>query len=153
MKAIIIGRHSPDFGDEEIEVIEQRSITWPTRADECAKVIQGLAAEAAQQDAKVLLQNTPGQVAAAISSLVGFYGPVIVPIVGVIVSIPGPRPGKVSRRFLSLYPEGTEEAILFANPRAQVSAGDVGDDGWGVVSVTVDGPPMPFTFSHIEWLY
>lgn len=147
MKAIVIGRHAAEIPGIEVE--EVRAVTWPARSAECATVLQALVAEALQQDNRVLLQNTPGQVTAAIAGLVGFYGPSASPCVGVIVSVPGPRPGKVTGVFMTNDPHAEiGAAVRFANPRAEVTW--ISDFG---VEVTVDGPPMPFEFSHIEWLY
>lgn len=161
MKAIVIGRH---FGEVPgFEVIETRAVTFPATARKCADVLSTLVAEAMQQDAVVLLQNTPGQVAAALIMLAQHHGPVRNDRhrIGVIVSIPGPRPGKVSSTFnldadqtafgsdvLTIAAMGSlQSAICFANPRAEVTFTEPGS-----VEVTVDGPPMPFQFSHVEWL-
>ena len=161
MKAILIGRHTGEVPG--FEVIEARAVTFPVTAHECAEVLIVLVAEAAKQDAVVLLQNTPGQVAAACVMLARHREPVRSDRhrLGVIVSVPGPRPGKVVQVFdidadqaafeadgLATAAMGSvEAAIRLANPRADVTWTEPGS-----VQVTVDGPPMPFQFSHVEWL-
>lgn len=168
MKAILIGRHAPNMG-AGIEILEQRAVTWPATAAECGPIIEGLMAEARSSGVRVLLQNTPGQVAIALAhwlaqrasddALGGKEA-----TIGVIVSRPGARPARVRQVFP--VPAGALDsftaAVKLANPRATVGFasydepdvdGNVGySPGVEVVSVEVDGPPMPFEFSHIEWL-
>lgn len=154
MKVILIGRHTS--GEMPgVEIVEQRSIAFPATAEECTEVLLGLFADADAQSAGVLFQSMPGQVAVALCALslvrgfktdeeVGFPRRAV----GVIISRPGPRPGRVSKEFGVDYGDTRVlgDAVRFANPRAEVS-----DVGLGV-TVTVDGPPAPFVFSHIEWL-
>jgi hypothetical protein len=155
-KAIVVGRHAGEVPG--FKIVEQRAITWPATSAECLPVLEALVLEGLLQDAVILLQNTPGQVAAACCGLAQYYGQCR-PTVGVIVSVPGPRPGKVSRTFILDDPLTRNEAsihmlaemqasVRFANPRAEAIS-----ETPGTVTVTVDGPPMPFEFSHIEWLF
>lgn len=156
MKALVIGRHLPDLGVENnIEVTEVRSVTFPLTASECIPVIRALLEEAQAAGQVILLQNTPGQVAVALAQIsvadTAHYVVLAMNIpqpkrLGVVISVPGPRPGKVSRSFRG---EGDDrviaDAVAFANPRAVITY-----DGGDTV-IAVDGPPMPFEFSHIEW--
>ncbi len=164
MKAIIIGRHAGEVPG--IEVFETRAVTFPATATECRPVIENLIAEAKAQGAAVLFQNTPGQVAVALAQIAvnhasHYHALSMEPPpmgVGVVISVPGPRPGKVSAIFTlddpmtldqaSAHMIATAQGIArFANPRAVVVSEEP-----GTVTVSVDGPPMPFEFSHIEWL-
>lgn len=154
MKVILIGRHtSGDIPD--IEVVEQKNVTFPATAEGCTDMLLGLFAEADAQSAGVLFQSMPGQVAVALCALSlvrGFKNDEEVGFprraVGVIISVPGPRPGRVSQTFWSDDPHADYVGLAkFANPRAETE----GDPLHGV-TVTVDGPPAPFVFSHIEWL-
>lgn len=154
MRVILVGRHTS--GEMPgVEVVEQRSVTFPATSEECTKVLLALFADANEANAGVLFQNMPGQVAVALcglSMIRGFRTDEEVGFprrsVGVIISVPGPRPGRVSREFGVDYGDTRviEDAVRFANPRAEVEHKDMG------VTVTVDGPPSPFMFSHIEWL-
>ena len=146
MKAIVIGRHSaavPGF-----EIVETRAVTFPATGRECVAVIEGLAADALEVGAALLFQNIPGQVAGALSRIFDArQNPAAEgAAIGVIVSVPGPRPGKVEMTVSTTDPSAVAEAVRFANPRASAVV-----DG-RTVTVTVDGPPMPFQFDHIEWL-
>lgn len=162
MKAIVVGRHAPDFGNEEIEVIKVCPITFPMTGKECRPVIEALIEDAKSAGAALLFQNTPGQVTRALISIAAsiiweepfnYYIDAGVPV-GVVITTPGARPGVVemAREVSSLHAEGVKELIKCANPRAKVS---VNLEGHGTVAVhlTVDGPPSPFEFDHIEWLY
>lgn len=158
-KAIVVGRHTAEVPG--FEIIETRAVTFPVTAAECVAVLEGLEQAAAALGAEVvLLQNTPGQVAAALAkqaalaakAIWGTGGPVPEAVLGwsarwgVIVSVPGARPGKVEMVFPTTDCDAVAAAVAFANPRASAVA-----NGW-TVTVQVDGPPMPFQFSHIEWL-
>ncbi len=147
-KAIVIGRHTatiPGF-----EIIETRSVTFPATGAQCVPVIEGLDKDARKAGATLLFQNVPGQVAGALTTIFASRqdraqeGARI----GVIVSVPGPRPGKVEMTVSTTDTETVAAAVAFANPRATVT---VAVDGQ-TVTVQVDGPPMPFEFHHVEWL-
>jgi hypothetical protein len=152
MKVFVVGRHKPDFGDEKIEVMGQESATFPVTADECKNMIEALAAGAARAGADALIfQGMPGQVAAALVRM-ALQPMQNTPVrVGIVISVPGPRPAGVEKELVCTdgnyfsNAEEVAEVIRFANPRAKV---DVSPQG---VTVTVD-PPMRFEFSHIEWL-
>ena len=161
MKALLIGRHVADVGDG-IEVLERRAVVFPATARECEGVIANLINDAKQADAALLFQAMPGQAAVALARLNARQ--CIQVKVGVIISVPGPRPTIVRE----VYTIGRgvymtlERAVKLANPRAKVGFAsydepDVDDNvGYSpdvqAVYVEVDGPPMPFQFSHIEWL-
>lgn len=180
MKAIVVGRHNPNFGDLNIEIIETRNVVFPVSARECVPILLELEEEARAKKARVILQNTPSQVAAAFAWIAatrgteaGLWGGIYYggaysseydpPIFGVVVTVPGPRPGTV-REVFTLRGDVTETiaAIKFANPRAKVELagydepdrhGNVGyEPGICPIAVEVDGPPSPFVFSHIEWI-
>lgn len=149
MKLFLVGRHSAQVGDHS--VVGSASVQFPPTAEGClaemAKVY--VAARAAGADA-VALQAVPGQLAAALayeSRLNGETG-VSTPVYAVI-SKPGPRPGKVSKEFQFTSEHDNSDvgssAITFANPNAKVTALPSGR-----MVVEVDGPPMPFAFSHLE---
>lgn len=147
MKAIVIGRHAGEIPG--IEVIEQRNIQFPARSVDVLPVLQKLVDEAQAAGAKLLLQNTPGQVAVALSwmSTNGLLG------IGIVINTPGERLAGVKRKFVmdnSQSANEAEKAVKFANPRASVGFGD--STALTVdMTVTVD-PPMRFEFSHIEWM-
>lgn len=149
MKAIVVGRHAGEIPG--VEIVEQRAVTWPVDSTGCVPVLEGMFADANAADAALIFQNTPGQVAAALvrnctDRAQNAPTPWAWAGVGIIVSIPGPRPGKVTESFCSGDIQPVFDAVRFANPRAET--------GWSgeTITVTVDGPPMPFVFSHIEWL-
>lgn len=168
MKAIVIGRHAPDFGQVQVEVVGgPRNIMFPGTADECLPVVQELLAEARREGAAVLFQNLPGQLAAAVMGIVAQYqlgmgysvnwdtgypslhpAPEALPQIGVVVSVPGPRPAGAVKHWDVQGDEAERlvEAIKFANPNAKVAKDEKG------VTLTVDAP-MAFVYSHIAWLH
>ncbi len=96
LKAIVIGRHTPDLGNTNVEVIEVRPITFPVTGIECRIILNGLMDEARKAGAAILLQNTPGQVAAALARMaLSFLDPSDDDErqrLGVVITTPGPRP-------------------------------------------------------------
>lgn len=152
-KILLIGRHVADL-PEQYQVVEQRNITFPATAAQCVPIIRQLEAEALSLDARLLLQNTPGQVAMALCEIIrsehgyaGFGGNI-----GVIISHPAEALPALQRTFNfwgqcsdSLQGEATM-AILHANPRARVT-----HETNGLTIVEVE-QPRPFAFSHIEWM-
>ncbi|NJM42475.1 MAG: hypothetical protein HC853_17915 [Anaerolineae bacterium] len=56
MRTIVIGRHAMDFGNEPIEVLEQRNITFPVTAQACVPVLTKLMAEARDLQARLLFK-------------------------------------------------------------------------------------------------
>jgi hypothetical protein len=153
MKALVIGRHEPDFGTRtDIEVIAQEAVTFKSSANMVEGQIWGLIKRMGEIGAGVLLfQNTPGQVAVALTTMVRRQERgIMLPLMGVIVSVPGERPEKKTVEFglNSADPwdsSAAVQAVRFANPRAQVKA-----EGFAIEVTVV--PPMRFKFSHIEWL-
>lgn len=140
MKAIVIGRHE-QAPIEGIEIVERRAVAFPATAEKCEGIIAALCEEAAQQDAGILFQNTPGQVSVCLAAY-----RFIIPV-GVIVSKPGPRPEEGALRFEfpdAISREACKTMVQFANPRAKIEV----DGDELIVSVA---SPMRFEFSHIEW--
>ncbi len=139
MKVIVVGRHAPDFGSADFQVLETQAVTFPGTSVECSTVLDELLTYAKERNAALLFQAVPGQLVAALRNSSKDLSNV-----GIVVSIPGERPGKVTKRFDAAL--SVEEAVKFANPRAVCVASG------GSIEVSVDGPPMTFVFSHIEWL-
>jgi len=162
MRVILVGRHAPADLPENIEVVGQENITWPTNLEATERQLEELVKRAAETDAAILLQNVPGPLAVALvrfalanEKYLGdpFSGSCIenhgrTPVrVGVIVSIPGPREAGVL--YETPYEEGMLGLIEAVNPNARVEFIDRSDGP--SMRVTVD-PPTKFKFSHIEWL-
>lgn len=153
MDVLLIGRHAPDFGvRKDINVIAQEAITFKASSNQAEGQIWGLIRRMGEIGADTLLfQNTPGQVTVALTTMVRRQerGKML-PLMGVIVSVPGERPEETTAEFgLNSADEwdtsAAINAVRFANPRAKVRA-----EGFAIM-VTVT-PPMRFEFSHIEWL-
>jgi hypothetical protein len=148
-KAIVIGRHAGDVPG--FEVIERRNINFPATADECVVVLEELFQETFEKQAALLFQAIPGQLAAGLTRIAARNVPTHISV-GVIVSQPGERPAGVVYEFdHSVFDYGMNgtniehymsAVVKHCNPNAKVSGN----------KVTVD-PPMPFVFSHIEWLF
>ncbi len=138
MKAIVVGRHELS-GDEGLEVVQQENINFPATSEECEPILKRLLDKAHIENAALVFQAVPGQVAVEIPKLLkrGFQQ------VGIIVSKPGPRP--TGQEFLTERNHTVEEAIRFVNPQAKI---EIDKHGW--LKITVD-PPLRFQFSHIEW--
>lgn len=174
MKAIIVGRHAPDFGSnpDGVEVVETRNIQFPATAEECLPILRELLREAHEVDGRVLFQNTPAQVTVALyqmgrdqewASTSGFARPGLSMRLrfGFIIAGPGPHEAGVSRDFnFDIYEipgdhrrHEAEELARFCNGRAKVEIlpESPPDKWWKTVRVTVDPIPQ-FIFSHIEWL-
>lgn len=154
-KVIIIGRHTSEL-PADIEVIEQRSITWSINRQECKQQLVALWKEVQPRSINILLQNAPAILACAISDLANDAGsqfsskPLGGTKLGMIISVPGERKAGVTRTFA--FDEKQDaydaaEAARFVNPNAKI---EVSEHGYSF-TVTVD-PPTPFVFSHIEWL-
>lgn len=158
MKALLIGRHTagtmndPDLG--EIQVIAQRNVQFPSTAGECQVILRGLVEEAHEAGAALLFQAVPGQVAVALAHMAGQHAGAGAPVfhsprVGIIISVPGERPGTETREF-EFGDEAdnaavAEQAVKFANPRARTGR----RNHWSVLTVKAE-QPMLFVFSHIE---
>lgn len=149
MKAVVVGRHAPDFGQEQIEVVDTINVQFAAKASDVYQQLTELVATAADADAVLLFQAVPGQLAAALAYWLAEIGGInSAPIkVGIVISKPGVRPAGVSMNFHVVGgAETIAQAIKFVNPNAYTSI-DSPDD----CLVTVD-PPAKFEFSHIEWL-
>lgn len=163
-KAVVVGRHSGDIPG--VEVIERRAVVFPMSVAKCVAMMKGIIANADGENAVVLLQAVPGQLAAALIELdrQGFLRP---EKVGVIIAVPGERPAqkRISVDFYDprlcdgdefpngwewhLVPEraatATAELVASLNPNATVTVD-------GTTVTVVSDPPMMFVFSHIQWL-
>ena len=177
-RIILVGRHAPTGLAERFEIVEQKAINFPSTADACRDALNRLVAEANAASALLIFQAVPGQLAIALADLKeewtmeeNVWGKLEDPAprvaaaswnrrsgIGIVISTPGPRPGKVSRMFIlddpmtgenaTIHMVATAQAIArFANPKAEAFSSSP-----GFVTVEVDGPPMPFNYSHIEWL-
>ncbi len=139
MRAIVVGRHNLT-GEEGLDVIHQKDINFPATSRECKGIIYRLLHKAAKNNAVLVFQTLPGQVAVAVSKITSQR-------VGVIVNVPGER---LSDQWQHLVCDTMndarklEKALKFANPRAKIERDNE------LVSVKVD-PPLRFKFSHIEW--
>lgn len=177
-KAIIVGRHTPDLGQEaeNIEIVSQEAVTFPTDLIGTIQALETLKSKAFEMNADaVLLQNTPGIVTAGLMYLknshqfgTGVFGFRW----GIIISVPGERQSGVTETFVfeadgdGVLPGSwsqtnattAQKAVSFANGRAKTEIRESekirGHHGEAVAHellVTVD-PVTPFVFSHIEWL-
>ena len=180
-RIILVGRHAPTGLAEKFEIVEQKAINFPSTADACRDALNRLVAEANAASALLIFQAVPGQLAIALADLkeewtmeenvwgkledpaprVAAASRSMEPVrsgIGIVISTPGPRPGKVSRMFIlddpmtgenaTIHMVATAQAIArFANPKAEAFSSSP-----GFVTVEVDGPPMSFNYSHIEWL-
>ena len=154
MKALLIGRHEPALGDDSrIKVVEQINVTWPRSSNLTEDKLWGeVFPRAHKLEACVLFQNVPGQLVVALMAVVKPEngGHVAVPLMGIVISVPGERLEEITKEFGLNAADAWDsavavEAIKVANPRAKVKV--VG----ATLTVTVT-PPMKFEFSHIEWL-
>jgi hypothetical protein len=146
MKAIVVGRHTGDI--PEIEVLEQRSITFSTNTSECFRQLEELLLDAHRAQCGLLLQNTPAILGVVLFKFANFLHGCETPL-GIIISVPGERQAGVSREYTTDNPmdlNTVEAAVKFVNGRATVE-----NAGFHTIKVTVD-PVTPFVFSHIEWL-
>lgn len=181
IKVILIGRHVSDL-PANIEVIEQRNITWALDAQECGKQWSVLGSEAYNLGAALLLQNVPGVLAVSIARnerLAVEYETTHNPKWGVIVSVPGPRSAGVELSKTFAIPsdsnadwfqpaggtfgfskfEGMEKAeqlVRHANGRAKIEKTvtlDEYSEGERSATLSVTVDPIAeFKFSHIEWI-
>jgi len=164
IKVILIGRHVSDL-PANIEVIEQRNITWALDAQECGKQWAMLGREAYDLGAALLLQNVPGVLAVSIARserLAVEYETTHNPKWGVIVSVPGPRSAGVVTEYITAEPSLLVKALKDANGRARVeivserrAEYDSESESAALISATVRltvDPVAEFKFSHIEWM-
>lgn len=144
IKAILIGRHLPELGDDAELVLAEpspRNLTFAANTEACMPMLHSLFAEAERLGVAIVFQALPAQVAVALFR----FGARLPVKVGVIINTPGPRPASASHRFEALPVQSLVAGLRFVNPNTRLIA-----DADGVF-VTVD-PPMKFVFSHIEWL-
>lgn len=153
MKVYLVGRHTPDFGELDIDIVLQENVTFPKTGIATYKSLVDLVNIAARSGVDALLfQNSPAQLTKALVKAAREFPDSPVRI-GIVVSVPGERQAGVQKTFQFTdgnYADCTDEAVRLAktvNPRAKVQAW-----GDGTVEITVD-PPMRFEFSHIEWLF
>jgi hypothetical protein len=151
IKAIIVGRHTPDLGSqaENFEIVGNENIMFSLNRAEAVEQLEKLFATARGADAEViLLQNVPAILAAALLDEQSKAGGQLPFRMGLIISVPGPRQAGVVRKFelfSAWVARRAAEAILFANGRAKTNI-----EG-ATLTVTVD-PVAEFNFDHIEWL-
>jgi predicted N-formylglutamate amidohydrolase len=141
LKVFIIGRHAADVG-EEFQVVGQKAVNFPAHSEECVGIINGLLEEAKKLEAALVFQALPAQATAAIARMRDRQE------VGVIVSVPGPRPmGVVQKWTMSFDVDARVAAAIVAavNPNVATTVND------NEIEVKVD-PPMKFQYSHMEWL-
>lgn len=158
---LVIGRHAGEIPG--VEVVEKRAIVFPETSNECLKILDELQTEANSRQITLLFQAVPGQLAIALAKYYGVLSaciesgkprPATGPMLGIIISKPGPRLAGVEKEFT--FYTGNDafqaiEAIKMANPNAWTENRSVPGDMGGCAAVRVD-PPMKFEFSHIEWL-
>ena len=143
----VVGRHKPDFGNMEIEVVGQSAPVFPARVGaEMIATMSDIAAAATDAGAKaIVFQALPGQVAAWLAQGSKIFAPFDV---GVVISIPGERPAGITHHFEFSSPVDAKvaaSALVHINPNAKF------DVRGRQLDVIVD-PSMKFEFSHIEWL-
>lgn len=161
-KVILIGRHLSDL-PTDIEVIEQRNVTWALDAQECGKQWAMLGREAYDMEAALLLQNVPAVLAVAITrgERLAVEYETINPKWGVIISVPGPRTAGVVTEYITAEPSLLVKALKDANGRAKVEIvserrAEYNSESKSAalisttVRLTVD-PVTEFKFDHIEW--
>jgi hypothetical protein len=143
-KLLLIGRHTPDLGENSAEIVEQRNITFPATAEACAPLLAALFDDAHALGAALAFQALPAQVTAALFQIARRDVQI-----GVIVSKPGERPAAeacawdFSRESDAVLAHG---AVRTANPNAMITQ-------TGARLTVIADPPMRFVFSHIEWLW
>jgi len=150
IKAMVVGRHEPEFGSKEIKVIRQEAPVF--RPETVDKQLDELISKAKSIEADALLfQNTPGVLTGALMrramqevGITGGWTPGV--RIGVIVSKPGDRTEQADKFFVNDKSDMpvVGQAVEFANSRAQVS--------WDGNFICVSTFRMKFEFSHIEWL-
>lgn len=138
-KIYVVGRHKGEYPG--LEVVGQESVNFPLTSDECLPVFRELHKKASALQAALVFQAMPAQMVAGIAHDLTALGPFTAYAVGAVVSVPGERPA--GKRIQ--IEESAEALIKEVNPNARIVRED------GGVFVVVD-PPMPFVFSHIEWL-
>lgn len=151
-RVILIGRHKPVGLPDDVEIVRQENISWPATAQECVSDLMRLIEQARREGVRILLQAVPGQLAAALYHLRGVARD---GIIGVVISVPGPRLAGVVREYtVPAECAGTlADAVRHANGRATVAIAQEDQVGDGQARVTVTVDPVPeFRFSHIEWL-
>lgn len=151
-KCLLVGRHAD--ADIGIEIVEHVDMKFPKRRKWCLSSIHHLFTHAVDTGADcIVFQGLPGQANAALWSFMMAISPDS-PFkkisVGQAVSKPGPRPKDETRAWtlgrLSTYLI-FENALKWANPNISIET----DIETNTITATAT-PPMPFVFSHIEWL-
>lgn len=148
MKALIVGRHDAEYGDE-IEVMGNENITFPARSEDIDLAYLYNRAKELGADA-IIFQATPPQLTSRLayeSRLNGDSGQEIQ--VWGVVNTPRPdlrqEPTVEEFEFDSIHDQTMARvAIQKANPRAKIE-----EVRPGRIRMTVDAP-MPFKFSHLE---
>ena len=167
VRAIVIGRHPPDFGPESrLQVVEQTSVEFGTDTDEVASqlMMQIFHTEDKAKQGKtdapnsIVFQASPSQLLPALGQLIvdtqlGFerhlreHGNNF-PGIGFVVNEPGERPPtqSIEKSFATVDDARTAGELLAAvNPRAKVTVEEKN------VTVQVE-PPLRYKFKEITWL-
>ncbi len=153
-KFFVVGRHATDFGHIQVEVVGSANVTFALNKAEVIGQLTEIEQQAITASAEaVVMQNTPGVVAAAMPQWLNTSQLRW----GVIVSVPGERQAGISKEWVTRWADDPDsnwaveaamkiaaEAVRFANGRAQV------EHDQAFLKVTVD-PVTPFVFDHIEW--
>lgn len=143
INVILVGRHTGDL-PENINIVEQKAITWSVNPLILGDQWRDLVNEAQAKNCRILLQNVPGVLATIFLSQ-EFDCPV--PI-GVVISVAGERLAGVEEVWSYDFTRERDYAIQLAktmNPRAKIEI----IDHWSF-KTTID-PVNPFVFNRIEW--
>ncbi len=177
IRAIVIGRHAPDFGTLQVEVVETINVTFPATGEETKPVLLDLAKKAVEKDAVLLFQNVPAPLASALLKVVvwqegvkdlvrlpweGFTSAdfardlVPLPRMGVVVSVPSAMPSGPQTKEIPVWyhqegRDGTRESALQEIISFANPKAKIEEAGLKAI-VSVEAP-RPFVFDHIEWIY
>lgn len=177
IRAIVVGRHTPDFGTLQVEVVELLNVTFPATGEETLPVLKDLAKKAVEAGAVLLFQNVPTPLAAALIRLMvhqqttmdlvknpweGYtsqdFAKDLVPLpkMGVVVSVPSAMPSGSQTKEIQVWFNqdglyGTRETALQDIVSFANPRATVQENGLKAI-VSVEAP-RKFEFSHIEWLY
>lgn len=143
---IVIGRHKPNFGDIQVNIVGQENIAFGSNIYDVINQLRALDAMAKAENASIVFQNTPAIVGAALAAGAA-SGAIEVDRFGVTINAKIDRRKGISENFgvpTSGQRDRLVEAIKFANPRAKT------ERRGEVVTVTVD--PVPeFVCRQIQW--
>ena len=142
MRLYVVGRHPiTELTKSNFEVVGQEDVNYQS-ATHAVSEFKRLWSKAHAAGSNLVFQSVPSQLCAALYAMAPLTGS---SKVGFIVSRPGDRPKDRTQIWESSKALTVAEVISFVNPRALWSSGEDG------IKVTVHSP-MPFVYSHIEWL-